>query len=206
MMQDDSNSSRRHGPIRRRTVLLAIAFVVLIVGTGGSGSGCAWGYAGQEGEKEKTNNVKGDPNLVEVDDEDDEEDEDDEASERQSDAVDSEDGDDPTAEADAQSPCGIRTFEVHYFDSSTQVTKQIDCTQREVVSVNRSPIGQQKLRSAEHAGLPESTWYLLVDPKGVRSKFLTNDQLIKISQEFKIQFLGRDEKRNLLIYEYRGDL
>jgi len=163
-------------------------------------SSCAWGYAGQtEDEDETAPESSDDPNVVEVADDAGGEPPDSTSDETaRSGAESSGDGD--------RSPCGVETFEIHYFDDSSQVTKEIHCARREVLEVKRNAIDPEKLHSAEQAGLPKDTWYLLVDPEGVRSTFLNNDQLIRISQEYDVQFLGRDEHRDLLIYEYRGNL
>lgn len=179
-----------------RAIRLLMSFALA---TGVGVASCAWGYAGKPTEKSAETKEKDDPNVVEVDEQ-----EGSSADEQTSEKADQKDG--RNSDAGEESPCGVEDFEVHYFDASTRVTKKIDCVEREVLSVNRSPISRKQLRTAKDAGLPEDTWYLLVDPKGLRAKFLTNDQLIKISREFDIQFLGRDEQRNLLIYEYRGNL
>jgi hypothetical protein len=200
MRRTTPDDSRRQTRGRASFGLLFLAALILP-------AGCAYNYAGQEGEEQQQREVTEDPNVVQIDDG------------EQSDGSDDPDGDEESTEAEGDpaesaestsgepnSGCGVEVFEIHYYDASTQITKKIDCQGREVVSVNRSPISQSKRQAADSSGLPEETWYLLVDPKGIRAKFLTNDQLITISREFDIQFLGRDQKRNLLIYEYRGDL
>ncbi|MFB6373283.1 MAG: hypothetical protein ABEN55_09260 [Bradymonadaceae bacterium] len=197
---------RPSGPAPLIAVAAGLVCLVLTV------ANCAWGYAGQSDRDEATESETDDASAVEIRDENGD-DKSDAEGERQA-TGESGEPDSPVdgtgtagASADGEtSPCGIETFEIHYFDDSTQVTKRIHCARRKVVSVKRSPMTQKKLRSAEQSGLPEGTWYVLVDPKGVRSSFLTNDQLIRISREYDLQFLGRDESRDLLIYEYRGDL
>ena len=184
-------------PTRSRALLGLILLAALLVPTG-----CAYNYAGQEGdEEEQKQTATEDPNVVQIE----EKESSDRSSDDSDDAPDGQEEEAASKEPDSES-CGVELFKIYYYDASTQITKKIDCDHREVVSVNRSPISQTKRQSADSSGLPEQTWYLLVDPKGIRAKFLTNDELVKISREFNIQFLGRDQTRNLLIYEYRGDL
>ncbi len=107
---------------------------------------------------------------------------------------------------DEASACGVETFQLHFFDESTRITQTVDCKEREVVEVRRSSFDQKRRKAAENAGLPRNTWYLLVDPKGLRPDFLSDEQIIRLSREYDLRFLGRDTDRGLLIYEYRVDL
>jgi hypothetical protein len=107
---------------------------------------------------------------------------------------------------DEGSACSVETFQLHLFDDSTRVTQTVDCEDREVVEVRRSSFERKQLEAAEKAGLPRDTWYLLVDPTGLRSTFLSDEQIVQLSREYRFRFLGRDTERGLLIYEYRGDL
>jgi hypothetical protein len=104
------------------------------------------------------------------------------------------------------SACSVETFQLHFFDDSTRIAQTVDCQQREVVEVRRSSFDQKHREAAEKAGLPRHTWYLLVDPKGLRSTFLSDEQIVQLSKEYDFRFLGRETERGLLIYEYRGDL
>lgn len=104
------------------------------------------------------------------------------------------------------SPCSVETFQLHFFDDSTRITQTVDCDEREVVEVRRSSFDKKRREVAEKAGLPRNTWYLLVDPRGLRANFLSDQQVVQLSREYELRFLGRDTERGLLIYEYRGDL
>lgn len=164
-----------------------------------AGAGCAWNYAAgtDSGEEsEQTEPAREDPNVVQIETD----------SNGGSSANSTQTGGGDAGAEDSSSPCGQRTFEIHSYDESTRTTKRIDCRHRKIVSVNRAPIDEEQLEVAERAGLPKSTWYVLVDPKGLRSEYLTKDQLMRIQREFDLRFLGRDDERQLLIYEYRGDL
>lgn len=102
--------------------------------------------------------------------------------------------------------CTVETFAVHYYDEDERVTKQISCEDREVLGVQRAALGAEQRRVAREAGLPGETWYLLVDPEGAHPDVLDRRELLEISREFDVQFIGRDAERGLLIYEYQGDL
>jgi len=174
---------------------------LLVVATATGLGACAYNYAGQPGKSDPEEEGSSDPTVVDFESE----------SESDSDssdnsASDGQGGDADSGPAESDSPCGVETFKIHYYDASTRATKTIDCSKRKVVSVNRSPISQSELREAQKTGLPENTWYLLVDPEGLRASFLSNDQLVGVSEEFDLQFLGRDDERDLLIYEYQDDL
>lgn len=104
------------------------------------------------------------------------------------------------------SACSVDSFQLHLFDDSTRITQTVDCEKREVVEVRRSSFDEERREAAEQAGLPRNTWYVLVDPKGLRSTFLSDEQIVELSREYDLRFLGRDTERDLLIYEYRGDL
>lgn len=106
-------------------------------------------------------------------------------------------------QAEPSSPCGVDTFTITRYSPEGRVAKTIDCAQRKVVSVTREPMGHSQLVEARQAGLPEGNWYLLVDPKGLRAKYLSNAELIKISKHFEVEYVGKDQERNLAIYEYR---
>lgn len=162
----------------RIRIVLALFFVA---------SSCAYGYAGQEGkrrtEKENNPSVK----VVEI---------------KEGPADDEKE---PEPEPKPESPCGATTFHIFYYTDSTQVTKTVDCMQRAVVDIQRTPIGETTYVDARAAGLPESSWYLVVDPKGIRANFLNNAQLLKLSREFSIEYYGRDSSRDLLVYLYQQE-
>ncbi|QDG54177.1 hypothetical protein FIV42_26570 [Persicimonas caeni] len=107
------------------------------------------------------------------------------------------------AQAEPSSPCGVDTFTITRYSPEGRVAKTIDCVERRVVNVKREPMGHSQLVEARQAGLPEGNWYLLVDPKGLRAKYLSNAELIKISKQFDVEYVGKDRQRNLAIYEYR---
>lgn len=178
-----------------RTLRLMILCSLLVL----AGTGCAWNYAAgteSEEESEQTEPARDDPNVVRIESE----------PNGGTSATSTQNGGGDAGDEDSSSPCGQRTFEIHSYDESTRTTKRIDCRHRKIVSVNRAPIDEEQLEAAERAGLPKSTWYVLVDPKGQRPEYLTKDRLMQIQREFDLRFLGRDDRRQLLIYEYHGDL
>ena len=164
-------------------------FLVLLVAL----SGCAYGYAGQEAKTRTEKEVKPSVKVVEV-----KEDPDDEGGDT--------DETETTEPAEPESPCGTRTFDIFYYTSSTRVTKTLDCVERSVANVERTPMGETTYIDAQAAGLPEGSWYLLVDPKGVRANYLNNDQLLRISREFEIEYFGRDSERGLLVYLFQEEI
>jgi hypothetical protein len=102
--------------------------------------------------------------------------------------------------------CAVRTFDVHFYDASTRITKTIDCEHRRVVNVHRTPMGRTFYREAREANLPEQTWYLLVDPIGNRDDVLSNQDLMHLAQHFSVKLLGRDRSSDLLVYEYLDEI
>jgi hypothetical protein len=159
-------------------------------------TGCAYGYAGQEAktrtdprDQPKKSNVR----VVEV-------------SEKEKEASDDETAGEAPPPAEDTSPCGVDTFDIYYFTGSTQVTKTIDCIERKVTNVNRTPMGETTYVDAKAAGLPEGSWYILVDPKAIRANYLNNDHLLKLSREFEIEYFGRDASRDLLVYLFKEEL
>lgn len=104
------------------------------------------------------------------------------------------------------SPCIVKTFDLYYFDASTQITRTLDCTTRQIVNVSRTPIGETTYQERREGGLPESKWYFMVDPSGTRGNYPNNDVLLKLSQMFKIEFYGREASKNLLVYVFLEDI
>ncbi len=184
----------RDGPSGRRCRTLVVRLLAAALLTG---AGCAGGHAGAPSSERPPER---DGPAVET------------VSGGEPHATDSPGTDEPSAERDEQkrtsSPitCPVETFEVHRFDESTRATRIIDCARREVVEVQQSPLSRTRRRSAEKAGLPRSTWYLLVDPQGARHEFLDADHVSDLSRAYDLRFLDRDASRNLLIYEYTGNL
>ncbi len=145
---------------------------------------CAYNYAGKEGKVRTEPKKDQNPQVVTLDKDKDQQ---------------------PPPAAD-DSPCGIKQFAVHFYNSTTSMTRTVDCAKRTVVSVDRAPMGESIYNSQKMSGLPEDRWYIEVDPKGLRAAFLNNQQLLKLSREFNIEFHGRDSDRGLLIYIFLEDL
>lgn len=162
-------------------------------------SGCAYGYAGQEGQRREEPEQKTNTRVVEVREGPD-------PNEEQE-----EEGGDQDATAfeestQAESPCGVRVFDIFHYSGSTQVKKTVDCLDRAITDVQRTPMKEASYVDARAAGLPEDTWYILVDPKGVRADYLNNAQLLRLSRQFEIEYFGRDASRDLLVYLYQDDV
>lgn len=151
--------------------------------------GCANGYAGQEGRQRKDPQQETNVRVVEV-----------------KDAPSSTNGaTDDAAEkppAKAESPCGVDTFDIHFYGDGAHVTKTIDCVSRKIVDVSRTPMAESQFMQARAAGLPEAAWYILVDPRGNRQDILDNTALLKLSLVFQIDYFGRDTSSDLLVYLY----
>lgn len=98
--------------------------------------------------------------------------------------------------------CAVATFDIHYFDPTTRITKTIDCNERTVVNVSRTPMGRTFYQEALEAKLPPETWYLLVDSRGERPALLNAQQLTQVSERFSVKLHGRDLSQDLLVYEY----
>lgn len=111
-------------------------------------------------------------------------------------------GGDHAAGTARQSSCTVHAFTIERFTPESRVEKQIDCASGEVVQTKRVPMTSTQLQQARAAGLPEDTWYVLVDPSGLRTRFLDNDALVQLAERFELRFLGKDGERDLIIYEY----
>ncbi len=98
------------------------------------------------------------------------------------------------------SPCLAPTLALHYFDATTQVVRTLDCTSRKFANISRTPLGESTYQDRRSAGLPEARWYFLVDPTGTKADYPNNDVLLKVSQNFKIEFYGRETGKGMLVY------
>ncbi len=98
------------------------------------------------------------------------------------------------------SPCLVPTLDLHYFDATSQVVRTMDCTTKKFVNVARTPLGESTYQERRSAGLPEARWYFLVDPSGTKANYPNNDVLLKVSQNFKIEFYGRETGKGMLVY------
>jgi len=154
---------------------------------------CAYGYAGKEG-KERTSERRTKPSVTVV------------TVKESPDEPDDEPEKSVVAKADEpESPCGVRTFQIHYYTNSSHVTKTVDCIARSIVDSQEAAMGEGRYADARSAGLPEGSWYILVDPKGVRGDYLDNANLLQLSRQFRIDYYGRDAGRDLLVYLYNDD-
>lgn len=169
----------RHTPHSTLAYLLACGVLL---------SGCGYGYAGQEGNRRSQREYKQSTRVITV-------------REQPPEPVKPE----PEPEPEPESPCGTPTFDIFFYQASNQVKKTVDCERRAVVDTQQTPLAQASYASAREAGLPESTWYLLVDPKGQADGVLTNAQLLKLSREFAIEYYGKESSRDLLVYLYQQD-
>lgn len=112
-----------------------------------------------------------------------------------------------SAEPDEPKPevCAQLTFEVHYFDDEARQTRQVACEGGEVLSVQRAPATGSFLERARQARHPERTWFVLVDPKGLRTRYLTNRQLRELQSRYQAELVGRDPVDDVLIYQLHID-
>lgn len=146
-------------------------------------SGCAYSYAGKEGKVQKDPIVRQDTAVVSL----------------------VKDKERPKPKP-STNICGTDTFLIHFHNATTSITKTIDCIDRVVLKVDQQAATQAEYRHKITAGLPHDQWFIEVDPKGLTQGVLNNDQLLKISRQFEIDFFGKDSQRNLLIYIFLSDL
>ncbi|MEZ4462355.1 MAG: hypothetical protein R3E66_22045 [bacterium] len=106
----------------------------------------------------------------------------------------------------SNSPCSTPTIDLQFFDASTQVVRTLDCNTRKFLNVKRTPLGETTYQERRASGLPEARWYFLVDPTGTRTNYPNNDVLLKVSQNFKIEFYGRETGKGLLVYLFLEEL
>lgn len=167
---------------RSRLVALALTASIVVL------QGCAYGYAGREGKVVTEQRSATPVEVVKF--------EDPEAARATNGAEQAE------RRGAAASPCGVRFFDVHYYSPTTRIVKTIDCVDRTVTNLMRSPVGQTYLQEARAANLPQEIWYVLVDPQGLRSIYVPNEHINRIAQHFRLEFVGRDTVNDLLVYKY----
>ncbi|RVU48230.1 hypothetical protein EA187_01990 [Lujinxingia sediminis] len=97
--------------------------------------------------------------------------------------------------------CGRLVFEVHYFDAEARYVRQLACESGEVLNVQRVPMTNSFLERARQARHPEQVWYVLVDPEGLRTRYLTNPQLREVQARYQSELVGRDPIDDVLIYQ-----
>ena len=154
---------------------------------------CAYGYAGQEGKQRSEETIRQDVKVVEV-------------KKVETKPVDDKTAPVRTSKMDPDSPCGISRFSIYFYERGSRVEKVIDCKARKVVDTKREGFEPALYEEAVASNIPQQTWYFLVDPHGGGNAELSNDHLIRLSREFQIEFFGRHEKRNLLIYTFLDKL
>lgn len=147
--------------------------------------GCAWGYAGQE--SPKTQLPEQPKETVEV--------------------VKLKKTTPDTTEEQPQvtSPCGVDTFTIFKFDDETLVTKTVDCNDRKIIKSYQTSLTEPS-ETWQVLGYPKDRWYFLVDPRGESQEVITNAVLLRLSQEFNIEFYKRESKEGLLVYLFLDDL
>ena len=96
-------------------------------------------------------------------------------------------------------------FRTYYFDASTQVERTVDCRTRAVTAIERKPLGETLYTDRKTNGYPEGVWYITVDPRGIKPGYLNNAHLLKLSQNFKIEFFGRAQD-GLLVYIFHDEV
>ncbi|TXD39201.1 hypothetical protein FRC98_02030 [Lujinxingia vulgaris] len=101
--------------------------------------------------------------------------------------------------------CARLTFEVHYFDDEARHLRQVACESGEVLSVQRVPMTNSFMERARQARHPERTWFVLVDPEGLRTRYLTNRQLRELQARYQVELVGRDPVDDVLIYQLHSD-
>lgn len=101
--------------------------------------------------------------------------------------------------------CARLVFEVYYFDDEARHVRQLACESGEVLSVQRVPMTNSSLERARQARHPERIWYVLVDPEGLRTRYLTNPQLRELQARYQAELVGRDPVDDVLIYQLHID-
>lgn len=158
-----------------RLILYILAFAL---------SGCAYSYAGQDGKSRDESSKKQDVKIVEV-----------KPAENPQETE-----PEPVTNLDPDSKCGIARFSIHFIEETATREKVIDCETKAVVETKQP--GPANYEQAVASNLPTKTWYFLVDPHGAGATELNNDHLIKLSRQFEIEFFGRHQTKNLLIYTF----
>jgi hypothetical protein len=161
-----------------------ISIFICIVATG-----CAYGYAGQEGKNRAKRPDPKNVRVVEVDD-------------REGSTTPDNEADEPIpVEPEPESsPCGVETFVVEQFSPEGALRKTIDCRTRSLADVERVPLSDNAYQTRKNNGYPVGKWYIVVDPKSVADGVLNNDNLLQMSREFELDFHGRDSESGKLIY------
>lgn len=181
-MRPPPRSVGRYGLFMMRFLLL---FTVCVL------CGCAYSYAGKDGKTREEESIRQDVKVVEIK-KDEKEKKNDSLKPMQTSKV-------------SDSPCGIAKFSIFFYEKGSRVEKVIDCKARKVVETKQDGFETALYDDAQASNIPAKTWYFLVDPHGNQTT-VTNEHLIKLSREFQIEFFGRHEKKNLLIYTFLDSL
>lgn len=152
-------------------------------------SGCAYNYAGQEG---KNRQKRPDPKNVEVVSV-----EEDEEAKRDTETDESVPTDPVEPEA---SPCGVEKFDVHQYAADGLMKKTIECRSGDTVDVERVPLSDNAYQRMKDDGYPPGKWYIVVEPRSVADGVLNNDHLLQMSREFEIDYFGRIDGGDQLVY------
>ncbi len=152
-------------------------------------TGCAYGYAGQEGKnrtkRPEADNVK----VVSVEED-----------------ADKQNSNEPVEELPTEpvepegSPCGVETFVVEQYAPDALMRKTLDCRSRDLVNLERVPLSDSAFQRMKTSGLPVGKWYILVTPKSVKDGVLNNDNLLQMSREFELDYHGRESTEGRLVY------
>ncbi|WP_158542349.1 hypothetical protein [Lujinxingia litoralis] len=109
------------------------------------------------------------------------------------------------AEAFPDDRCADLIFEVHYYDDDARLLRRVACESGEVVRVQRSPMTGSVLETLRQTRHPAQMWYVLVDPEGVRTRYLSNPQLRELQSRYTLELVGRDPVDDVLIYQLEGE-
>lgn len=141
-------------------------------------SGCAYNYAGQTGQESQDKQERQNVKVVTL------ETEEVEKKEFQKEII-----------AVQTSKCGLSRFSIFWRKDNQQKEHVVDCDSRLVVSKKET----QTTNALTH---PEAIWYFYVDPHDVGKAEINNTHLLKLSQQFRIEFFGQEDTEGILIYTF----
>ena len=102
------------------------------------------------------------------------------------------------------SPCGVNSFTIQLVNSKQRITKSVDCTTGQVLSMDKANVVNRELRKHLSNNLPTDMWYLLVDPTGRVSSYVSNEDLLKLSKYYKLDYFDHMAGTGLIVYKFDG--
>lgn len=153
-------------------MLMKAAFCFILL------SGCAYSYAGQNGEQSEEKEERQNVSVITLET-------------QKDDVVEPE----KKIENVQTSRCGLSRFSIFWRKGNIQKEHVVDCETRKIIA-------KKSTQTTDVLTHPEAVWYFYVDPHDVGKAEINNTHLLKLSQQFRIEFFGQEGTNGVLIYTF----